>query len=491
MGARRNDEREDRDGYRGMRVSSWRVMMATKRSAHSMPRKRQLKRHKGATVFSGSAEQVLATDVEEMAIHLAKRSTAPTFIERYGEYVVDIKLLSSTGDGIGTAEDGESIVVVPFTVPGDKVATRVYHTTETHSLGDFIRIEGKGESRFDEGKLCKYFERCGGCQLQMLRYADQLKHKQNVVSQAFKHYSGLAAEDVPAVEETMPSPLQWAYRTKLTPHFDSLKGGDRAVDIGFLQKGRRRVLDIEECPIATPVIQENLPRVRAVVHENIANYKRGASLLLRQSDNLREPNEGKVVCVTDNNAIVQETVGDYKFQFKAGSFFQNNNSILPYVLDYILTLSKECKDCDYLVDTYCGAGFFSVGLASHFKQVTGIEISSESVVAARNNSTLNNCSNTSYVEGSAEKIFDTVEYEANKTLVIIDPPRKGSDEAFLSQLVKFRPKGIIYVSCNVHTQARDIGFIVRNGYTLERLRGFDFFPQTHHVESVALLTLRS
>jgi tRNA (uracil-5-)-methyltransferase len=197
---------------------------------------------------------------------------------------------------------------------------------------------------------------------------------------------------------------------------------------------------------------------------------------------------------------------------RIGSFFQNNNSILPdliaYVGDQLRAATAEAQP-RYLVDAYCGSGLFSISLASRFDRVKGVEISGESVRAATHNATLNKVENVAFIEGKAEAIFavrhrlsvstdldltfgtQSIDFAASETTVIVDPPRKGCDEPFLAQLVAFAPASIVYVSCSVHTQAPDVGYLVTKGaYDLVSLRGVDLFPQTHHVESVAVLRKR-
>jgi tRNA (uracil-5-)-methyltransferase len=144
----------------------------------------------------------------------------------------------------------------------------------------------------------------------------------------------------------------------------------------------------------------------------------------------------------------------------------------------------------FLVDAYCGSGLFSVTCNQGFESVLGIEISEDSVKYAALNATRNNVVNAKFVTGTAEMIFEVAKSSPDQTALIIDPPRKGCDEAFLEQLLKFNPRVVIYVSCNVHTQARDIDYILRSDegrYKVTAIRGFDLFPQTYHVESIATI----
>jgi len=255
----------------------------------------------------------------------------------------------------------------------------------------------------------------------------------------------------------------------------------------------------------------------------IYTYKKGVSLLLRDSLEIPGGNSptatteiaAKVqhVCITDHKATVRERVGDLLFDYQAGSFFQNNNSVLvpltSYVRDAIFpsapTSASSALPPTHLVDAYCGAGLFALTLAPHFTQVAGIELSADSIRFATHNTALNDLGHkVSFRAGDAVQIFRAVaDFPSDRTALVVDPPRKGCDEAFIRQLLGFRAQTVVYVSCNVHTQARDVGQIVswsaqevtegtgKGKYVLESLRGFDLFPQTAHVESVAVLRLVS
>lgn len=258
-------------------------------------------------------------------------------------------------------------------------------------------------------------------------------------------------------------------------------------------------------------------------HRNIYTYKKGVSLLLRDSiDTSIKPENDPVdalasslerhVCVSDHKAIIRERVGDMTFEYPGGSFFQNNNSVLvpltDYVRDAIFPSESTLTSADrptHLVDAYCGAGLFAITLSPHFNIIAGIELSSDSIKFATRNAKLNNIpeGKCTFRSGDAANIFAAVpEFPPEHTALIIDPPRKGCDENFIEQLITFKAKTVVYVSCNVHTQARDVGMILKKSeaekdrqgsdgrkYVLESLRGFDLFPQTAHVESVAVLRL--
>lgn len=569
---------------------------------------RPAKRHKveRKPTQEGSNEDVLLADVRDLlrarqvthatakngdALLEARSATKPNPTpERFTEIEVKISALSSTGDGLGTSSASEHVYVVPFTVPGDTVTAKVITHFPEHSytLADFVRVVEPSPQRDDSRIQCPYFATCSGCQIQMLSYEDQLAHKKTIIEKAYRNFSGLTSDILPRVGDTIGSPLQYGYRTKLTPHFDGPPGSRSRKDrrngverkrfaevppIGFMVKGMRRTLDIEDCPIGTDAVRMGMKRERQRVAEELENYKRGATLLLREStrrrpkDSSNEPlvrpdlNEAtdsqrdesstsnehlaktpeagdhpgviskdcgpyieEKTCITDPNATTTEYIDIYQFSNPAGAFFQNNNSILPtftaYIRAHILpppsnpttanaaanptadatTPTTPDQPIKYLIDAYSGSGLFTITLASLFTASTGVDIAESSIASARHNARANGIPNASFLAADAAALFAEITYPPDQTVVVIDPPRKGCDKGFLRQLLAFGPRRVVYVSCNVHTQARDVAVLVAGSgsgsgsgevrYAVESLRGFDFFPQTGHVEGVAVLDRR-
>lgn len=331
------------------------------------------------------------------------------------EVVVTIERLSSHGDGLACTPQGDRLLVVPFALPGEVVRVYPYASERLYFKSRLVHIMQRNESlRHDDLVQCRYFGQCGGCQYQMIPYEQQLLIKQKVVENAFHHYSQLDPKLVPTVLPTMGSPQTMNYRTKLTPHFDLptalRKGtGDPAIavslPIGFDGATTGRVMDIEECPIGTPVLNEAMKAERAKVRDTIQSYKNGATILLRDSlPNLEDPNAPSIA-VTDHKATVFERVGETRFSTPAGAFFQNNRSIIPLVMDYIKAYIAKTPTPRYLVDTYCGSGLFALTLAPLFSQVAGVEISASSIACAEHNAQLNHVPNAQFLAGQAENIF--------------------------------------------------------------------------------------
>ncbi|MBB5351733.1 23S rRNA (uracil1939-C5)-methyltransferase/tRNA (uracil-5-)-methyltransferase [Haloferula luteola] len=396
--------------------------------------------------------------------------------EYHEELVLTIESLTNLGDGIARVDlpdqEGEGwVVFVPFTLPGEKVRARIFRNDKNHSRADLIKVIEPSEDRATPG--CPLFGACGGCQYQHLAYPAQLAWKTRQVGELLEHMAGIHH----SVEPCHPSPQIWGYRSKITPHFAKPRQG--VIDaIGFLPNARRSgQMDVPHCPIAMAEINAALPSVREDVRRRAKTYKRGATLLLRAV-------EGRVE--TNPNAIATERVGELSFDFLAGDFFQNNPFILPDFTGYAAAEARK-GEMRFLVDAYCGSGLFALTLAPHFEQVAGVEVSETSADWARRNALQNGISNATFLTASAEAIFEGIAFPAEKTAVLIDPPRKGCSEEFLAQLIAFGPERVVYVSCNPATQVRDLGRLQEGGYGLEKVQPFDLFPHTRHLECVMTL----
>ena len=403
------------------------------------------------------------------------------------ELELEITTLTNLGVGLGRvplptaqteanapAGSGAWVVMVPFTLPGERVRARVFRNHKNFSEADLITVLTPSPHRTTP--RCPLFGRCGGCQYQHLSYASQLEWKRRQVAELLQHMAGIPEFPVAAV---VRSPREFNYRSKITPHFNPPRN-TATIPIGFLRQGTRfDIIDVPHCPIATEAINARLGAVRAAVHARQADYQRGATLLLREAS-------GEVA--TDYDAVITETVGNLKLHFLARDFFQNNPFILPAFTDYV-SGQAAASGARFLVDAYCGSGLFALTAASRFEQVRGIEVSESSVRFARENAVANHIANATFTAGDAAAIFAGLETTVPPadTVVIIDPPRKGCDESFLRQLFAFRPRAVVYVSCDPATQMRDLRQFLAAGYSLAAAQPFDLFPQTRHLECVLTL----
>ena len=439
----------------------------------------------------------------------------------HAEIELEITTLTNRGVGLGRVplkiqppnsenpnDDDEMrssdwVVMVPFSLPGERVRARVFRNQKNFSEADLVEVLVPSADRV--APRCPQFGQCGGCQYQHLAYEAQLIWKQQQVAELLEHLAGLAHP----VNPVLGSPRQFGYRSKITPHFNLPKSStlagrstevcnhngykssetdsDQKVEelpIGFLRQGTRfNIVDVPRCDIATEGINAHLAEVRTRVRADVAEgrYKKGATLLLREAS-------GEIT--TEYDRVITETVGDLKLRFLARDFFQNNPFILPDFTRYVQERAAE-TGARFLVDTYCGSGLFALSAAPAFERVAGIEISDTSVEFATANAAANGVTNATFQAGHAAEIFAGLEFAAPETVVVIDPPRKGCDEQFLSQLFEYSPRAVVYVSCDPATQMRDLVSFNEAGYRLTDVQPFDLFPQTRHLECVVTLAKQS
>lgn len=385
---------------------------------------------------------------------------------------LDVRIENLTNEGMGVARVDGWVVFIPFTLAGEFVKCRVFRNHKNYSEADLIEVLEPAPNRV--APKCALFGQCGGCQYQHLAYTEQLESKQRQVAELLKH---MAKIEHP-VREVIASPVEYGYRSKITPHFHRPKSGGIGA-IGFLRaRTRNAMVDVEHCPIAMPELNDQLAAVRERARANADAFKNGATLLMRAAKN---------GVLTRNDEIALEDVDGVRFEFQAGDFFQNNPFILPKFVRHAIDEAKA-TGAKYLVDAYCGSGLFAVCGARDFEQVIGVEISESAVKKAAHNAELNGFTNCRFIAADATHVFKDVPHAGADTVVLIDPPRAGCSSEFLQQLFAFGPKGVVYVSCNPATQMRDLVLFTEAGYQLGTVQPFDLFPQTKHLECVMTLS---
>ena len=385
---------------------------------------------------------------------------------------LDVRIDNLTNEGAGVARVDGWVIFVPFTLAGELVKCRVFRNHKNYSEADLIEVLEPAPNRV--APKCALFGQCGGCQYQHLAYAEQLQSKQRQVAELLKH---MAKIEHPG-REVIPSPVEYGYRSKITPHFHRPKSGGIGA-IGFLRaRTRNAMVDVEHCPIAMPELNAQLAAVRERARANSDTFKNGATLLMRAAAN---------GVLTRSDEIAIEDVDGIRFEFQAGDFFQNNPFILPKFVRHAIDEAKA-TGAKHLVDAYCGSGLFAISAARDFEQVIGVEISESAVKKAAHNAEINSLTNCRFMAADAQHVFKDVPHAGADTVVLIDPPRAGCSPEFLQQLFAFGPKGVVYVSCNPATQMRDLVLFTEAGYQLGTVQPFDLFPQTKHLECVMTLS---
>ena len=463
-----------------------------------------------ALLLGSTRVPMRATRRSVAAYARGRRSSRPPSELIGSEHELRVGNITNLGDGVARLDDGR-VVLVPFTLGDELVRARIYRDAGSYLAADLVDVIEPSPERI--APRCEHFGTCGGCQYQHMPLATQRAWKRQHVIDSFARIGGYGTHvvDLEALVRSTAggdAAHAWHYRSKITPHHEAPRRGDASHDvgaIGFREATRRRLVDVTSCALATPAINAALPAARDAARARAAERARradaarargdkrrpkGATLLLRDADGGVE---------TNPREHVRSTIAGVEFRFLAGEFFQNNPSALPLLLTHVAARASAEGALTHLVDAYCGGGFFALGTASKFTRVAGVEISEDNVVAARANAARNQVKHVVFEAGDAAALFAPLvnggggaePFPPAETCVVIDPPRKGCDAAFLDQLFDFTPRRVVYVSCDPSTQARDAAAFLSAGYELREVLPFDLFPQTRHIEAVAVFDRRT
>lgn len=438
---------------------------------------------------------------------------------------LDITALGSQGQGIGRVEG--YAVFVPGALPGEHIKAHIIKVKSTFAVGKLQEVLAASPQRVEP--KCPLFSKCGGCMLQHCAYPAQLLYKKQVVQDAFSRIGGMEGIDV---RDVVGMEAPYRYRNKASI---PLSGIDGRVELGFFAAHSHRIVPMEDCFLQEGAIMAAARAVRDWAntfgvmpydeeqHKGLLRHivlRRGstgemmaiivATKPLPHSEQLisllRERTEGlKSVYLNINakrtNVIhgddytllwgeerIAETLSGISLSLGPASFLQVNHAQAERLYRYAVDALKLNGD-EHVIDAYCGIGSITLLLAGHAKEVVGLENEKQAVEDARRNALANGIENTRFLCGAAEKLLpELLSGGFVADALVLDPPRKGADEAFLQAVLSAGIPKIAYVSCDPATLARDCKFLAAGGYRVEYVRPVDMFPETTHVECVALLT---
>ena len=367
----------------------------------------------------------------------------------------------------GIARVGNRVVFVPFTVDGDRVIVEISAIKKNYCLAYLKEIVSPSPHRVSP--RCPYYSSCGGCQYQHIGYEHQLLIKERQVKETFQRIGEIS---FPVMKPIIPSPRTFNYRKKAEVHL--ARSGNESIKAGFVNVDGDTVIDIERCDLVDEDINKQYAELRKKLVSDAVPVRKNRITLWT----------GRSI----SPAQVAKTVKERMFIVPSQEFFQANGSLVDLLIDYVVD-AAEYGASDTVVDCYCGCGLFASFLAPRVKKVIGIEENRKSSAAARKNLKNHGCSNARILEGRAEKVIKTQLLRKNIPVdtVILDPPRIGCPKRVLKDIMELSPRRIVYLSCNPATQARDIAFLLKGNYILNHLQPFDMFPQTKHIEVLALL----
>lgn len=449
-------------------------------------------------------------------------------VEKNKHYNVEITDVSSDGNGVGNV-DGFT-VFVPMSVTGDVLGIVVVKVLSHYAIGRIIEIKKASPMRTEPN--CTVYKRCGGCHLRHIKYENQLDIKRGFIEAAMRRIGGF---DGLVCDEVMGMDLPERYRNKCIFPIGTDKNGE--IVSGFYARRSHEIIPVSDCGAGAEINGKIVSAVKdymycvgaesydeqkhkglvrrvfirdgrasgeimVVVSVNGKNIPKREELIRRLravSDkivsvyiNINEKRTNNVLG-EENKLIygkseIEDTLCGITFKISPHSFYQIN----PYMTERLYNRALEYADItpnDNVLDVYCGIGTISLAASKSAKSVTGIEIVEQAVRDARRNAENNGIANAVFYADSAENAVPKLIAEGvSPDIVILDPPRKGSDEATLSAIAKAEPKRIVYVSCNASTLARDLKFLAGFGYNPIKCSGADMFPHTNHVETVVLVT---
>ena len=407
-----------------------------------------------------------------------KRYRGPDLTSNLGLEIGD-ELTFDAGEfderGLSSAELGGAPVTIAGAIPGERVSARVVKIYRDRVAMLVESVSKPSKRRVDPD--CQYFGKCSGCQWQHIDYSEQLEIKRAAVIHALSSYDHL--RDV-RVLETLPSPKQFGYRNHA--RFTVGRGGESGV-AGYVNADSRRFVRIDNCLIMDDQINETLHRLQGRL-DRMTQFSIRAGT--NSGDMIIQPLlPAEIQDIPSGRQKYVEKVRDATFQVAASSFFQVNTEQLAQVVDEVVEM-LELGSNETLVDLYCGVGTFARLLAPFVNNVIGIEESASAVADARVNCA--DVDNVTFIETKAElAAAELVDSGQHVDVAIIDPPRIGCAPEALNALRKLAPRKIMMVSCNPATMARDLDVLCHGGFKLLSVRPVDMFPQTRHVESLALL----
>ncbi|MBN2656485.1 MAG: class I SAM-dependent RNA methyltransferase [Spirochaetales bacterium] len=364
--------------------------------------------------------------------------------------IITVEIEKLIPGGKGLCRVNGKVVFVPYVLAGETVEIRIIDERKSFSEADLVNVLIPSEQRVKP--VCSLYGRCGGCNMQHMTYDAQLEAKKKFASEHLERNAGIGLEEIPVV----PSE-PFGYRNRVQVHY--AEGS-----MGFREKSGHAIVPVVSCPVASQGINSFLKgRVFPEDQERVTVYGTDEWFSMET--------EKKDISVSVLNKEIS---------FNSSLFFQSNLSILPELGSYLRKNVSGRK----LVDLYCGVGLMSALVEDLFEEIEAVEMNRNvAPYVDRNLSvrhTFHPLSLEKWISGKGKKA------EAADT-IILDPPRTGLTRPVRKYLSASKTEKILYISCDPATMARDLKDLLADNYEMEDYRLFDFYPQTSHMEAVALL----
>lgn len=442
---------------------------------------------------------------------------------------IELKITDLSHQGLGVGHIDGFPVFVENALPDEEVELKISHVGRRKAHGFSVNILKKSPHRIEI--VDSLHTQNGTMPLQHLAYSEQLKFKQAQVKDALSRVAGI--KDFP-VKETIGMDHPYGYRNKAQIPVREIHG---KLTTGFYRKGSHDLIPIEDFVIQAPEIDEAIIIVRDILRkydlkayneenhsgdirhilvrrghktkeimivlvtnqlvlphakEIVAEIKEAIPELVSIVQNINSEKTnvilGKQAMVLYGQDFYEDELLGHRFKISHRSFYQVNaiqtEKLYQTAVDYAELTGEET-----VLDAYSGIGTMTLALAEEAKKVYGVEIVPEAITDARMNAKENEIENVEFAVGDAGKwLLKKAKTGLEMDRIVVDPPRKGLSKEFIQSVLKIMPERFVYVSCNPNTMARDIALLEEGGYELKKVQPVDMFPQTYHIENVALLT---
>ncbi|MBN1136577.1 MAG: 23S rRNA (uracil(1939)-C(5))-methyltransferase RlmD [Anaerolineae bacterium] len=406
--------------------------------------------------------------------------------------VIELQLTAMAHGGAALGRYKGQTIFVPHTIPGERVRAELIESHAHWARARLLEVLDASPDRITPP--CPYFgpDRCGGCHFQHIRYEAQVDFKRRVVIDQLGRIGGLADA---SVQEAIGAAEPWRYRNHV--QFSLTEDGRAA----FQRAGSHEPIPVDSCLIIDPLLDDlwaaldmDWPQLRQLALR--CGSATGDLMAIFELDHYEDFDievdfpvscvvrlaDGEPVVLMGNSYLVERVAGcDYRVS--AGSFFQVNTAGAEVLIDLVREHLAP-TGVETLVDLYCGVGLFGLALAGQVGQVIGVEADRSAADDFRHNT--QGLSNVRLIAGSVEEALPHIEGPLREGLVVLDPPRAGAGAWVMAEIARLEPRRIAYVACDPATLARDARRLVEAGYHLVEVQPVDLFPQTYHVESVAL-----
>ncbi len=439
------------------------------------------------------------------------------------EFNLDIRKMGINGEGIGYYKN--LAIFVDGAIVKETVKCRITQVTKNFAKGEVLEIIRKSTKRIEP--ICKFYERCGGCQIQHIEVKEQMKLKRNLIKESLTRYTKLDVENINILPVVMNEDIERGYRNKSQM---PLKNTEFGLAMGLFQVSTNKFVYVDNCPVQLDIVNKINREVLSILrkyeikaslndkdglikyvitrslinaHESqvtlsvvkyderlekiakeiiqIPTVKTVAYTLTKSKD---ENVFGNEVVILEGEKYIIDQFLDFKVMLSPKSFYQLNTSQAQKI--YLETIKLlDVKDTDVVIDGYSGIGLIGMMMAKKAKKVYEIEYSESSINDAKNNAKINNITNMEYIADKVENALPKI-LKNKPNILVVDPPRTGLDPKLIEVILKSPIEKIAYISCNHATLAKNLNELSK-AYDIEVIEPFDFFYLTSHIESLVIL----